>query len=174
MNNAGSPYANVRFSPTSAYDVDPVVGSTAMPGFAEYSILYRFYRVHSSKILVDFANQEAFGLMVYITPTNTDYGANYSLGGIFLGNPRTKQICLGAATGASTGIIQSKFTTSFMGGISSLSVLDSYSSLVTSVPSNNWWWTIGAQSATALSSGVFLSIRIEIEVEFFENSDIQY
>jgi len=171
INNAGTAYASIRFSPTSAYDVDPLFASTAMPGFAEYALLYRFYRVHSSHILVDFVNQEAFGLMAYVVPTNSDFGANFSLSTSFFGNPRCKQITIGPATGNPLGVIQSTFTTASLGGVSSLNILDSYSSLVSTVPSNNWWWHIGTYSPSALVSGIFASIRIEIEVEFFENAE---
>jgi len=172
MNNAGVGYANVRFAPTNAYDIDPTVGSTAMSGYAEYATLYRFYRVHSSRILVDFVNQESFGVMVYVAVANSDPSTGSSTCVAFLTNPRTKQMTLGPATGMSSGAIRSNFVTSQMGGISSLSILDEYSALTSGSPNNNWWWVIGTFSAANLSSGIFLSLRIEVEVEFFEFATI--
>jgi hypothetical protein len=172
MNNSGVGYANIRFAPTNAYDVDPDIGSSAMAGFAQYAYMYRFYRVHSSRILVDFVNQESFGTMVYVAVANSDPGVGSSTCIAFLQNPRTKQITLGPATGTSTGVIRSNFNTSQMGGVSSLSILDEYSALTSGSPNNNWWWVIGAFSAANLSSGIFISLRIEVEVEFFEFATI--
>lgn len=166
--SAGVAYANIRFAPTNAYDVDPDIGSSSMPGFAQYAALYRFYRVHSSRILVDFVNQESFGALVYVAVANSDPSTGSPTCVAFLSNPRTKQMTLGAATGMSTGVIRSAFSTSQMGGVSSMSILDEYSALTSSSPNNNWWWVIGTFSAANLSSGIFISLRIEVEVEFFE------
>jgi len=168
MNNSGVGYQNVRFAPTNAYDIDPTVGSTAMSGFSEYATLYRFYRVHSSRILVDFVNQETFGVMVYVAVANSDPSTGSATCVAFLTNPRTKQMTLGPATGMSSGAIRSNHSTSQMGGVSSLSILDEYSALTSGSPNNNWWWVIGTFSAANMSSGIFMSLRIEVEVEFFE------
>lgn len=172
MNNSGYFFANTRFAPTNAYDVDPAISSSAMAGFVQYSAMYRFYRVRSSHIQVDFVNQETFGLMVYVVPSNADPGDNWSSASTYLSNPRCRQISLGPATGSSTGEIRSTFVTSQMGGVSSASILDEYSALTGSSPNNNWWWVVGAYGATSMSSGIFLALRIEVEVEFFEYANI--
>jgi hypothetical protein len=168
MNNSGYFYGNTRFSPTDAYDVDPALSSTAMAGFAQYAAMYRFYRTHASTIKADFVNQESFGLLVYVCPSNADPGNNWSSAQSYLSNPRSKQIPLGPATGASSGSIRAHLTTSQAGGVSSQSILDEYSALTGSSPNNNWWWVVGTHGASNLSSGIFVSVRIEIEVEFFE------
>jgi len=168
MNNVGYYYGNTRFSPTNAYDVDPAVGSTAMAGFTQYQAMYRFYRTHSSTVRVDFVNQETFGLLVYVCPSNADPGNNWSSASTYLSNPRSRQIPLGPATGQSSGTIRSRLTTSQVGGVNSLAILDEYSATTGSSPNNNWYWVVGTHGATNLSSGIFVSVRIEIEVEFFE------
>jgi len=174
VNNVGFTYTNVRFTPTNAYDVDPTLGSTSMAGYSEYANLYRFYRVHSSKILVEFVNQESFGLMAFVSPFNVDPGANNSAASnIALSNPRTKQLTLGPATGSSIGRITRSMTTSMIGGVNSQSIFDNYSAGVGSGPGNNWYWVVGMFSPSALVNGVFASVRIEIDVEFFEYASIQ-
>jgi hypothetical protein len=47
---------------------------------------------------------------------------------------------------------------------------DNFSSLVTTIPANNWYWFIGVIAATTVASSaltVTISVEIELDVEFF-------
>jgi len=172
MNNSGYYYCNTRFSPTNAYDVDPAISSSAMAGFVQYQGLYNFYRTHASTIKVDFVNQESTGLLAWVCPSNADPGNNWAYAQTYLSNPRGKQIPLGPATGSSSGSLRHHFTTSQIGGINSQAILDEYSANTGSSPNNNWWWVIGSHGAANLSSGIFVSVKIECDVEFFELANV--
>ena len=90
LNNAGVVFANVRLKPTDAYDVDPTLGSTSMPGFTELAAIYRYYRVRACLFKADFSNRESFPLMAYVALVNQDPGQNSSAYQNYLSSRRTK------------------------------------------------------------------------------------
>jgi len=164
--------ANIRFTPTFAYDVDPTLGSTAMAGFAEYAALYRYYRVQGSKIVCHFANKDTVqNCVVYVTPVNSDPGANYavSVAQQYLANPNTKVGIIGPSLGRNTTVITHKTSTAAYGGSWNHNVQDNYCApTVGGAPSNNWYWDIGILGTTVVSTGVVTLSTISIDIEFFE------
>jgi hypothetical protein len=173
ISNNGFAAANLRFSPTFAYDIDPSVGSTAMPGFTEYGGIYRFYRVTMSKIVCSISNREAFPILAYIAAVNADPGVNYSsaVAGQYMANFWSRKKMLGAISGNAQGRLGMGLTVSDFGGASNLGVLDTYvGSTGGASPTNNVWWTVGVVSDTAnlTTLGAYFEIDIEVELEFFE------
>jgi len=151
--NGISPFSSQVLIPTFAYDIDPLVGSTAMPGFTELGTLYRKYRVHGSSLRVSFNNEEAFANLCYICPTNTSFGANYANYQYFLSNIRTKTKVAGAISGASRVDLSASFTTAEFGGASDLLIDDAYSGFCTGgSPTNNIYWNIGNEGVVAAVS----------------------
>jgi len=140
-----------------------------MPGFAEYALLYRRYRVHSSRINVQFMNSEAFPLIVAIIPVTDDPGSNHagSVTTRFLSQPVCRSKPLGAITGASTTAITMYMTTQMMAGVTDANTADDYSSAVSAGPLLNWFWDIMLFSQSILVNGVFVHVTLDVEIEFF-------
>jgi len=172
MNNAGSAFANIRFTPTYCYDVDPALGSVAVPGFTEYGTLYRFYRLVSARIVVNFGNNEAFPLTAYVCPINFDPGANAALA--VATSVRGQNVCraamLGSLTGIGTKIIRASTTTQTFGGVLWTGQIDTYCAPVSgaSAPANNWYYMVGVTSPQVLVNGVTLDVVLHLTIEFFE------
>jgi len=173
VNNALFGTTNVVFEPTFCYDVDPTVGSTAMPFFTELQTLYRYYRTISSKISVTFTNKEAFPLTVFIHPLNYTIGGNAPPATIqsYLANPLCKETQISATGGIDHATIKHKMTTEGFAGSKWTGTDDLYSGNGTTAPNNNWFWVVGAQSLVALVNGITVNVVIDITfVSFEENS----
>lgn len=170
LNNVGFTYASKRYTPTYAYDVDPTLASTAMPGFSEYAGLYRFYRVRMSNISVCFCNKQDTCLSVYICPVNSDPGANATNVQDYLSN-RLSKVCMVSAKGGMDRVTLTDMqTTSEFGGARDAQTVDYYCGPTdgSAAPANNWFWQVGTISATPLVNGLQCNVVIDIEVEFFE------
>lgn len=96
--------ANVGFLVSSnryrsnAYDVDPILASTAMPGFAEWATMYEQFRVVGFRTEVTVCNNETFPLTALHGYTKDDLGGNgLALG--YGGNPTFQQRLLSAKGG---------------------------------------------------------------------------
>jgi hypothetical protein len=168
LNNLGNAYANVRFIPAGVYDVDPVLGSTAVPGFTELMTLYRAYRTLKSSIFVSYANQDVFPTIAYLLPMNYDPGQNSAIPGTLIAQRVTKTYPLGPITGNSAHRITHSFTTAAISGTTSQNILDTYVGTATTNPTNLWYWVVGVYSAGAMSAGVLINVSIRMTVDFFE------
>ncbi len=171
LNNAGLTYATVRFRPSSAYDVDPVIGGTSMPGFTEFTGLYGKYRVLRSKIEVTFSNLEDFPVYCVIFASNFDLGANYSQVQSQYGNSFAKRQMISAKGGMdratlTTGWIRSDKIVGAKGSLWD----DDYSANTNTSPVNNLYQNVGiwTGNTTLLSVGVAAFIIITVEVMFSE------
>jgi len=65
INHAGQPSASKSYYINGMYDVDPAVGSTAIPGFTSWTQLYGSYRVETTRFKLQLASQEAFPVGVF-------------------------------------------------------------------------------------------------------------
>jgi hypothetical protein len=169
LNNAGVQVANFRYQPSFCYDVDPLLGSTAMPGFTEWAAIYRYYRLRSSRISVMFANNEAFNVLVYVCPLNYDPTANISPNVFLLSSMLCQKTIIGPLTGMNTHTITHAASTDVIGGVRDLGILDGYCAATTGgSPANNWYWAVGLNSFSNLVNGISLTVDMECEIEFFE------
>jgi len=169
LNNVGSATGSIRFTPTYAYDVDPSLGSTAMPGYLELSTLYRNYRMRSCRWRLTAANADVHPVIVYVCPVNFDTGANYAGYQALLSNNRSKKVMLSLAGGLDRADLQGSFNLTDFGGSVALTIPDSYSGTSTGTdPGNNIYLNVGIFSYGVLANGVPYSLDIEIELDFFE------
>jgi len=174
IQNATSSSGSVRYEPTYAYDIDPTVGSTAMPGFAEWAGLYRKYRVNGCIAKITFANQEALPVLCYISATNSDPGTNVlpSVAQTFLAQPITRSELAGPLTGNSaTKIMNLPVSVAGFAGSANHDIDDAYASFVTgTAPANNMWLQVGCVKSNnaSLSAGVSFDLVIDLDIEFFE------
>ncbi len=172
LNNAGFIYANHRYSPTNVFDVDPTLGSSSTPGFAEWASLYRFYRLLSSSIQVTFLSQETFPVFAAVIPLNSDPGANFNNGPSLFGNPKTRVAALATSGHTPSSISIGDTTTASIAGAANTNVLDFYTSAVTTGPTNNWWWGIFLAPTANLVNGVGYHFQIKMTVDFLERQNL--
>jgi hypothetical protein len=165
-----SQYANVRFNPCFCYDVNPVLGSTAMPFFTEVMTLYRFYRTLKSSIHVQFVNLDTAPATAYVCPVNFDPTANSGSYQNYLSNPNSKMVELSAGLAQCRGFLRHTASTDSFAGSRWNGDIDAYSATSSTAPSNSWYWMVGILEPTNIVSGVHMSVCIDITFVAFEEA----
>lgn len=167
--------ANIRYRPSSAYDIDPNLASTATVGFAEYATFYQYYRVHGATIRVRVFNQANIPVGIVVFPANVDPGASLSYLNLrdYAANPGAVQKVCASLTGAPSAITITKhYSAAFVLGSNTYKYDDSYASLTNGNPGNNWYIGFGAFSlegaAIAWTGKIDYTVDMVLEVEFFE------
>jgi len=168
VNNGGSIFANKRYQPTAAFDIDPVLGSTAAPGFAELANIYRYYRVNAYTMRCSFSNAEAFPVTVYLCAVNFDPGANSTSFQTFLSSRECRKKFLGPLTGNGMGTLVHRVQIADFTGASNLGTSDPYSALTNAIPANNTFHMVGAVALVNLVNGVDFTLDVDFDIDFFE------
>jgi len=171
LNNGGFTYANSRLIPTYAYDIDPVLGSTSMPGFTELATLYRSYRVNWFRQVCAFSNEESFPILVYMCPLNVDPGADTTLFQQLLSNKRCVKTLLGPLTGNGIATLDSgRVGVEEFGGVARTLSEDRTAANGTTAPLNNIYEATGTitNGTNTLANGVFVTTDLYIELDFYE------
>jgi hypothetical protein len=161
-----------RYRPSSAFDVDPLLGGTIMPGFTELTAIYGAYRVTSSRITVEFVNESTTAsCTACVLPLNADPGASPSSATVqsWPGNPYSKYKILPLAGGPSLDLTNEMSTEKIFGS-KMVYFDDSFTAAVTTNPVNNWFWAIGLSTNPAAVANINVSnlLKIEIGLEFFD------
>jgi len=159
-----------RFQPTAAFDIDPLLGGTFPPGFAELSTLYASYRVVYSSIRVDTVAGSNVPFRVIVVPLNIDPGAAASASTIvaWTSNPYAKSKLVPSA-GGPTVVVSNEMTTEKIYGSAMVRFDDNFSSPVTTIPANNWYWAIGCYTVYAtIANPPMIDCKISIEIEFYD------
>lgn len=159
-----------RFQPSAAFDIDPLLGGTFPPGFAELSTLYASYRVRRSVITVDVAAGNATPFRTIVVPLNADPGAAPAGGTIIAWdqNPYARSMLVSAA-GSPTVRINNAITTEKIFGSNMVHTDDNFAALVTTIPVNNWYWAVGFYTAFAtVAAGPMTDVNIVIDIEFYD------
>lgn len=167
--------AAFRYTPTNAFDVEPLLGGITMPGFDEFAAVYASYRVLASRITVKVVGASISPLTVIVLPLNADPGASPAVATIIAwrSSPYAKAMMVG--TGGSPAVtIQNSMTTAKIYGSNSVTLDDSFASLVTTGPINNWYWAIGFyQNVVFAANPVYTDIQIEVDVQFYDRKFLQ-
>jgi hypothetical protein len=163
----------VRFQPSAAFDIDPIIGGTVMSGFTELAAIYKSYRVHTSRVTAEFVNPSpTFPVMCTVVPMNADPGPTPSTTQVLTAReqPYAKSRTSSLAGGPLTRIISS-MSTQKMYGSPMTNYDDNFASLVTTVPNNNWFWFISVYTLTPIpTNGVSINVLIEVDVEFYDRA----
>jgi hypothetical protein len=171
LNNAGLSYATFRLRPSSAFDVDPSIGGTSMPGFNELAATYGRYRMINFKSEVTGVNLDTNAVNLIVFVSNFDLGNNYSQVQSMFGNSFSRYKFLSPAGGLDRATIRTpKWSTAEIVG-SEAPLLDTdFSAVVTASPTNNTYLNIGiwTGNATNLVNGVALQVVITAEYRFYE------
>jgi len=163
--------ASIFFVPSYCYDVDPTVGSTAMPFFTEMLTIYRYYRLLSSKIRVRFSNTVADSAAVYVCPTNVSQGSNASSFNAMMSNLNSKNGITGYFDSMSVCTIENHKTTDEFAGAKWNHMPDNYTGdSAGTAPVNEWFWNVGAVSTDTSFVAMSYQLDIDCEIAFFEEA----
>lgn len=162
----------VRYRPSSAFDVDPLVGGTSMPGFVEFGTFYQSYRVHSSRVIVEANNPSVTDLIMYsLGAVNVDPGTSPSAAYVIAShtNPYFRaRTC--PLNGGPLANLKMSMSTEKIYGTKSVYFDDNFSALVTTNPNNNWFWVLTCYSPSLIPLDIQFTIKIEIDIEFFDRA----
>lgn len=172
----GASVSSRRWTPSAAYDVDPLLGSTAVPGFSELAGLYNNYRVISSGLRIEFVSNDARSGRLVLLPLNTDPGSapSSAVTDSWPNNPYMKSVLI-PPTGAEPRVVESKMSTEKIFGSKMVHFDDNFMALTNAIPNNNWFWAIAVTSPilVATSSWVVTTVvAISLEVEFFARKEL--
>lgn len=166
---ASVPTSSVRFTPNGVYDIDPTLGSTAVPGFIEWASLYGFYRVVQVGYKVQAVSLESSKpCKFYAVMLNSDPGT--TLSGIIIGNSLCKETVLGINSGMGRATLSGRAKVSQILGSKTSFTADSYRAVTTANPADLIWIGFGATTLDGgnFASGIALSIVLTVEVEFYD------
>jgi len=149
------------------FDVDPRVGSTAIPGFTELMALYQNYRVDNCQITADVVNNETFAVEVaHGASANVPFTTN-NFSSAFFGNKRFKKLILSAAGGMDRGRCQDAFSMPEQMGTSAYwGDLANFVGTSASNPGTALFWNIGLEAPVVFVNGVELFLEMEFIVEW--------
>lgn len=159
-----------RFNPNAAFDVDPTLGSTSTPGFAEMAQLYAFYRVVKTMYIAEISNTDALPVYAYAYLSNTDPGT--AMPYTVIGNPLAKGMLLSAGGGGKdTCVLKDSQTIATILGSNEVETDPLYRALVTTVPADVAWLCIGVHTpggVAIVANAVNVVIRIFMLTRFFD------
>lgn len=164
--------ANYRLRPSAAFDVDPALGGTAMPGFAEMAAQYATYRVYASKLKVTASNPSAtIPVTLFSVPLNADPTNGMSAANVVAlsGQPYSKMATMGLL-GSPHTVLSNSMTTVRIFGDPAVNYDHNFSSLVTTVPANNWFWCVAVYSGAVIATAITVSFEVEVDCEFFDRT----
>lgn len=163
-----------RWTPNAAYDVDPVLGSTSTPGFAEWSGLYTYYRVVKYKVHMNFVNLDNLGVALFTYNTNVDPGTAGSSGAQYAQSSfgRTYDLAPFYSGGGKVVLNQTLSVARILG--MPVMQADSFRSLTTSTPSDlvYFGFTILSSSGANFTNGIQYSGYIEMDTIFFARKEL--
>jgi len=169
VTNVGGNVASIRFR-SEAYDVDPALASTAMPGFAEFALFYARFRTLGLRYKFSAANQEAFSLSVIHGFSNSSI-ASGSLTIVFAGNPLMHTKILGPATGQNVGVFQQSASVVKISGTGQPLYDDLFTGSTTSATlatAGTVYCNFGIISNAALTAlGVLVTVEVELSLRFY-------
>jgi hypothetical protein len=152
------------------YDIDPLVGGTAMPGFTELAAIYARYRPLKCTMVVEFSNLETFPQSVQLLFSNSSAVTTVPQD---FGNPHCRQVMLsGIAGGMSTRKLQHSVTKVALAGSQQPLFDDLYtgstaSATLASAAYCNMYISYFSTIAGTLAHAMEYRLTIEIEATFY-------
>jgi len=178
FSNNGVSYTNNRYIPNQPYDVDPLVGSTAIAGLTEMAGFFSGMRAIKYRYCIDISNNEAFPVTVYCLPilqTGVDPTANTISGLDYPMNPLSKTFVLSAKGGQDrvkfrgTVDLAKKYTKQVLTD-------DSFASGIASTLASGFriYFAIGAVggSSNFTTAGITTSSHFYINTVFFSRKEL--
>lgn len=174
INSLATASSSVRFYTNGVYDVDPTLGSTSTPYFAEWTQMYSYYRVLKYKLEIHATNNEAQTANIFIVHSNTDPGTT-GIGYLQYANASYNRITsLAASTAQYSKQITSALSPMRIVGDRAVRTEQNFWGSSTSNPVDSTYVGIGASiNSGNLTNGVYISGFLEFEVEFFDRKNLQ-
>lgn len=172
---AGAAGVARRWQPSGAYDIDPLLGSTATPGFAEFAAFYDQYRVTVSRIRVEISNTSTTPCQATVVPLNADPGASPTLNTIqSWPNQSYAKVVQVPGIGAPPVRMDCEMSTEKIFGSKQVYFDDNFMSLTNTVPTNNWFWAVGLATNAFVGSATTYDVAIYIDIgcEFFARKQL--
>jgi hypothetical protein len=167
---------NRRFRPSSAYDVDPLLGNTSMPGFTEWASFYQNYVVTVSKCTVKLTpGGSSVPELIILLPTTLDLGSSPTVATVTSLTDQSYASSKMISTPGAPGItLESTMSSEKIFGSNRIYFDDQYQSLVTTSPSLNWYWNISGLSTSPVSSAstIYMETVMDIGVVFFNRKNL--
>jgi len=164
-----------RWTPTAAYDVDPLLGSTTMVGYTEMAAFYDVYRVAKSSVTARFANITTTPLQAIVIPLNKDPGTTPSAVTVqeWINNAYGK-VKLIPNTGGPVTSISSRMSTEKIYGSKMVYFDDNFASATNAIPANNWFWAIAISAAVPVGGATSVIVETDfiIDVEFYSRKNM--
>jgi len=172
LNNAAGMIASKSFKGNSAFDIDPAVGSQAIPGFAEWAAFFQNYRVRKVGYRAEFMTRDAsipyIGALAAVVPHITPFTAN-TFGVANYENARSKVVLLSAQNGKPI-IMKGSFPLHEIVGDVACYTDDDYGSTTNTNPNNLVFLTVSYSTepiATAIVAGMAMRLEIFQDCEFY-------
>jgi len=170
VTNVGALLASIKFD-TNAYDVDPALGSTAMPGFTEFAGFYSRFRTLAMSYKFSVANQEVFPLTIIHGFSNSSI-ASGAVNINYAGNPMMQSTMVGPLTGMCTRILRGSKTVCQINGtqqplFDDLFTGSTTSSTLTSTGTKYCYCAVVAPVVLTAAGGLLVTVEIKLRVRFY-------
>lgn len=180
---SANPYLVKDYRANSAYDPDAALGGGTLTGFALMANIYQSYHVQKISFKFTVVSNEPsvpvnFGFCLRDKQPSTTYVSWAECQYALSESPTTGCITIGETSGM--GVYRSRWHTIKLGtvmgkDITYMADLD-YASAVTTNPSQLIWLSfiaLGATSATALTNGCILNLKIKFHTRFWSLVNIE-
>jgi hypothetical protein len=169
VTNAAAFLASIRFS-TEAFDVDPTLGSTAMPGFTEMAGFYARFRTLGMGYKFSCANQEAFSVTL-LHGFSTTSVASGALVHTYSGNPLFGSSIVGPLTGFNTKTFRDFKSCGAISGTNQYLFDDLYTGSTASATlasaGTNYCYLGVVSTAPLTGAGVLVNVEIRLNLRFY-------
>jgi len=176
LTSVGATATSKRWIPNSAFDLDPVLGSTATPGFGEWSRFYSFYRVVSYSYVLEVQNAQPFPITAYTINSNNDPGtAGVNFESYSVNNFGDRRVLSPVGAATANHIFRKKVKISQILGSEAAETDDNYRSLVTGSPADLIWMALGLNTTGAnlmTAAGVYCQLVLTVNVKFYGRIDL--
>jgi len=168
LNSVGALLSSVKYR-TEAFDVDPALGSTAMPGFTELASIYARYRTLAISYKIHYSNNEVFPLQILAGFSNSSISTG-TLTSNFAGNPTFQSRIAGPIGGTCTGTVKGYTTIVAFSGTKQPLYDDVFTGSTTSATlgtAGTVYANFGIISTLpVLSAGCAIDVRITLTIQF--------
>jgi hypothetical protein len=165
--NAASPTQAARWRTNGIYDLDPLLLTTAVPGFVEFMAFYSYYRVLTVTARALVSNLEPNPVSVYFVTANTDPGTSGASYNDYASNRFGRTKLLGSVSGASNASCTMRHNvTDIVGDDSPLTDL-TFRGTSSTNPTDLVYFGVGALNPVGnLTNGILLNLTIDMRVLF--------
>lgn len=169
LNNTPAAVATRQFN-SDAFDVDPALGSTAMPGFTELSGLYSRYRVIAMGYDLEVCNRELFALQVMSGIVNNSVAWNTVE---LLGNSNVKTQIISAKGGMDRVRLKDRITMVALFGSKQPLYDDLYTgsttatTLATNATAKTYFSILSPSVGLTAGGGCDYNIQIYLQLQFY-------